>query len=253
MAALVCSHYPGASEDQEDLELVKKLREIVYRHRRYGYRPTWVHLQPPGWRGRRKRIRRLWRKLGLCVPRWSPRKRLRKRASLPLRARRLNHVWTYDFIGDARVNRRASKIPPIMDEFRRESEANAEERHMSAAGVTQALGATFSERGAPEYLWDDNGPGFIRQSVREWLSELGTETRCIDPGSPWHNAFGEGLSDKLPGECLKREGFETVAEARGLIGRSLREYNEGVDVVLHCQITTYGNGFYICDKKVLSL
>src|SRR5690606_34315786 len=48
--------------------LVKRMRELVRRHPRYGYRRIWTLLRAEGWRVNRKRIWRLWRREGLKVP-----------------------------------------------------------------------------------------------------------------------------------------------------------------------------------------
>lgn len=48
----------------------------------------------------------------------------------------------------------------------------------------------------------------------------------IKPGSPWENAYIESFHDKLRDECLNREVFGSLAEARVVIEQWRREYNE---------------------------
>jgi transposase InsO family protein len=70
-----------------------------------------------------KRVQRLWRQEGLRVPR-RPRKRQRLGSSeggtQRLRAERVKHVWSYDFIFDQTEDGRRLKWLPICDEFSRE-------------------------------------------------------------------------------------------------------------------------------------
>src|SRR5207253_552042 len=56
-----------AARDQE-ATLVKRIREVVGKHPRYGYRRVWALLRAEGWRVNRKRVYRLWRPQGLKVP-----------------------------------------------------------------------------------------------------------------------------------------------------------------------------------------
>ncbi len=225
LAGIARSHYHDAADNREDPRLVKELQEIAYKHKRYEYRRAWALLRRAGWRVNRKRVRRLWRKLGLSLPRRS-RKRRKKGGFVPLRALGPNHVWTYDFVHDSTSDGRRPKILTIVDEFTRESKAIAVDRRMPAARVIDVLAATFAEGDTPEYLRSDNGSEFIARAVKEWLSQRGTKTRYIDPGSPWQNPFGESFHDKLRAECLDLEDFETVAEAKVLIGRWRKEYSE---------------------------
>jgi putative transposase len=48
----------------------------------------------------------------------------------------------------------------------------------------------------------------------------------IEPGSPWENGYVESFNGKLRDECLNRELFSTLMEAKDLIEPWRREYNE---------------------------
>ena len=48
----------------------------------------------------------------------------------------------------------------------------------------------------------------------------------IEPGSPWENGYVESFNGKFRDECLNREIFDTVLEAKVLIERWRREYNQ---------------------------
>lgn len=80
--------------------------------------------------------------------------------------------------------------------------------------------------GAPEHLRSDNGPEFIAYAIQDWLKTRQIKTIYIKPGSPWENGHIESFHDKLRDECLNRELFGTLAEARVILESWRVEYNE---------------------------
>lgn len=84
----------------------------------------------------------------------------------------------------------------------------------------------FCARGVPEYVRLDNGSEFANRLIRSWLAELGTKTLFIEPGSPLENGFIESFNGKLRDELLNREIFYNIEEAKVLIERWRKEYNQ---------------------------
>ncbi len=82
------------------------------------------------------------------------------------------------------------------------------------------------QRGTPAYLRSDNGPEFVAKAVREWLPKVGVRTLYIEPGSPWENGYLESFNGKLRDELLAREVFDTLLEAKVLVARWRRHYNQ---------------------------
>ena len=76
------------------------------------------------------------------------------------------------------------------------------------------LEAAIARYGAPEHLRSDNGPEFIANAIVDWLAEQSIKTIYITPGSPWENGHIESFHDKLRDECLNRELFGSLLEAR---------------------------------------
>ena len=87
------------------------------------------------------------------------------------------------------------------------------------------LGNAVMEHGAPQYLRSDNGPEFIARKVQAWLAGQKIRTLYIDPGSPWQNGYVESFHGRFRDECLNREHFFTMTEARVVIGDYRDEYN----------------------------
>ena len=175
-----------------------------------------------------KRVQRRWRQEGLKVPR-----RQRKRQRLGsseggtqrLRAERVNHVWSYDFIFDQTEDGRRLKWLPICDEFSRELVALEVERRMESKDVIRILDEAVMARGCvPEFIRSDNGPEFVALAVQEWIARRGFKTLYIKPGSPWQNASSESFNSRFRDEFLNREAFASVLEAK-VLGKQHRHWH----------------------------
>ena len=208
-------------------ELALRLRAIARKHPRYGYRRAHalVCRDVPGVNV--KRVHRLWRQDHLSVPCRRPRRRRADRKEVRLlEATRPNQVWSYDFVHDACANGQRLKILTVTDEFTRESLAMEVATRLHARGVIEVLERLVAQRGAPLALRSDNGPEFVAKAVQHWLGARQVQTAYIAPGSPWQNGYGESFNGRLRDECLNLEWFHNVAEARVVIERWRRQYNE---------------------------
>jgi len=65
----------------------------------------------------------------------------------------------------------------------------------------------------------------VARNLQNWLAEKQIKTLYIEPGSPWQNGYVESFHDKFRRECLARELFYTLSEARVVIGDWRRKYN----------------------------
>jgi transposase InsO family protein len=88
------------------------------------------------------------------------------------------------------------------------------------------LATAISRYGSPEYLRSDNGPEFIAKAIQDWTKEQRISSLYITPGSPWEQAHVESFHDKLRDECLNRELFGSLAEARVILEQWRVEYNQ---------------------------
>ena len=209
-----------------DAALHQRLRDLARRHPRYGYRRAWAMLRREGMAVNLKRVHRVWKDLGLAVPR--PRRRRRRRGGhdpVPVRAERPGHVWTYDFLKDHCENGQVLRILTLVDEFTRECLAIEVGGSLGARRVMAVLERAFGDHGPPEWLRSDNGPEFIALALKTWLAERGARPRYIDPGCPWQNAYGESFNGKLRDECLNLELFANRREAAVIIEAWRHSYN----------------------------
>ena len=206
-----------------------RMVELATQYGRYGYRRVTAILHGEGWKVNPKRVERLWRQEGLKVPSRQPKRRrlwLNDGSCVRLRAARKNHVWSYDFVHERTHDGRAFRLLTILDEYTRECLAIDVKRQMNHQDVLDRLAELFVDRGVPEFIRSDNGSEFTAQAVRDWLQAVGVRTLYIEPGSPWENGYIESFNGKLRDELLNMEIFDTLGEAKVLVERWRRDYNQ---------------------------
>jgi transposase InsO family protein len=112
---------------------------------------------------------------------------------------------------------------PVVDEYTRQCHAILVSRSITAENVIQELERLFALHGSPSHLRSDNGPELVAHAVREYLKSQAVDTRYIEPGAPWQNAYVESFNSKLRDELLDRELFTTTLEAQ-VLGEQYRNY-----------------------------
>jgi putative transposase len=195
---------------------------------RYGYRRITALLRMAGWCTNHKRVERIWRQEGLKVPPRQPKRGrlwLNDGSCIRLRPERPNHVWAYDFVEDRTRDGRKFRMLNVVDEFTRECLVIRVARKLGSAEVIDVLADLFIARGTPVHIRSDNGPEFVANAVKGWISGVGAKTAYIEPGSPWENGYVESFNGKLRDELLNAEVFNTLAEAKVLIEQWRVHYN----------------------------
>jgi putative transposase len=214
LAGLSRSGLRYQAHPQDDNDLRERLPEIGRRHKRYGYRRALALLRRDQLKVNHKRVHRLWKQIGLQCPVRRKRKRSQRPGSVPQEATHPNHVWTYDFVFDTTSDSRTLKFLTLIDEFTQECLAIKVERRLPAKAVIEVLEQVFTKRGMPEYLRSDNGLEFIAKAIRSWLKQRQVQTHCIQPGSPWQNAYGESFHSKFRDECLNDDSSLWLRDLR---------------------------------------
>jgi transposase InsO family protein len=205
----------------KDQKLAGRLLAASPQVPRFGYRrmAAWLDLGEA-------RVRRLWRQLGLNIPRRRPR---RRRCGSDIRlpgAVRPNAVWSYDFVHDQMVDGRSLKLLCVIDEYTRECLAIEVGANLRSQDVVLTLSRLMRLYGKPAYVRSDNGAEFTAAKVMRWLRDASIGPAFIAPGSPWQNGYVESFNGKLRDELLNREWFRSRAEAKVLIERWRQFYNE---------------------------
>lgn len=203
--------------------------ETACNYGRVGYRMVTAMLRNRGILINHKRVERIWREEGLKLPKKQTKKRrlwLNDGSCVRLRAERKNHVWSYDFVEDKTMDGRKVRILNIIDEHTHECLAAIPRRSWRNNDVIEVLSGLMLLRGTPEYLRSDNGTEFTAKKIRAWLENAGVITAYIEPGSPWENGYCESFNARMRDEFLNGELFGNMHEARILLTRWVRYYNE---------------------------
>ena len=113
----------------------------------------------------------------------------------------------------------------VLDAYTGEALAVTVAEKMGSSDILEELYPLLLKRGKPEYLRSDNGPEFISEPFKEWLTKVGIKPINIYPGSPWENGYNERFNGTLRREVLNAEWFATTRQAQTVINQWLRQYN----------------------------
>ena len=210
-----------------DADMRVWLRSYATKHPCHGFRRAWAALRYDERREvNKKKIHRLWREEGLQVKVTSPRKRSGVSSCPPeVIADAPKVVWAIDFHFDSTVDGKAIKIASMLDEHTRESLLNIVERSITAQRLVAELEKVFAAAGGPPMvLRMDNGPEFISAALQQFCDgKVGLS--YIPPGTPWNNGYIESFNNRLRKECLNRNHWNTLMEARVVIGDFKADHN----------------------------
>jgi putative transposase len=174
----------------------------------------------------KKKVHRLWKEEGLQRRVHSPRKRAGV-SSWPaeVAADAPKVVWALDFQFDSTIDGKAIKIASMIDEHTRESLLNIVERSITAERLIAELEQVFTAAGGPPMvLRMDNGSELISQALQSFCAgKVGLS--YIPPGAPWDNGYIESFNNRLRRECLNRNHWTNLLEARVVIDDFKREHN----------------------------
>ena len=142
----------------------------------------------------------------------------------------LQLVWAYDFVSAQTNEGLALRMLVVVDEWTRECLSIDVARKLNSDDLLERLSWLMATRGVPEHIRSDQlkslGPEFTAHVVRDWLAQVGVKTLFIEPGSPWENGCVESFNGKLRDEFLDGEIFYTLREAKIMIEKWRRHYNE---------------------------
>jgi transposase InsO family protein len=212
-------------------ERSRRLREQIVetsrKHPRYGYRRVNALIERDGEVINEKRTQRVRRQEGLQVSkRQRKMKRLGTSTALRQQAQRAHQVWSWDFVHDQTESGSPLRLLTLIDEYTRQCLAIPVAWSIRAVDVIEVVEQAMERHGVPEHIRSDNGTEFIAYRVQDWLEAKKVGTIYIQPGSPWENGHLESFHDKLRDECLNREVFGSLAEAKVVVESWRIEYNQ---------------------------
>jgi putative transposase len=217
-----------AKPRSDEAPLVKRMLQLDRARPRFGYRRIGGLLVPEGWRAGLSRVFRLWQREGLKVPQ---KKRTKRRLGTSAngchrrRAEGPNDVWCWDFIFDRTESGSQLKWLSVIDEYARGCLTLKVDRGITSSDVIDTLAELVAMRGVPKHIRSDNGPEFIANDLRAWLSLVGVSTLYIEPGSPWENGYAGSFHSRFRDECLALEVFDGLRDARAITAAWKDDYN----------------------------
>ena len=185
------------------LELRQRMHEIAQTRIRYGYRRIQIMLRREGWPISRNLVYRLYREEGLALR--SQRQRRRKmivHREARVKPSRPNQVWSLDFVHDQLSGGQKFRILTVVDVYSREGLATEVDYRLRAENVVEVLNRLVRQRGAPKFLFADNGAEFTGHLVDLWAYHHNVRIDFSRPGKPTDNAFIETFNGSLRDECL---------------------------------------------------
>jgi len=201
------------------------MKELANIHRRYGSPRLHILLKKEGLVINHKRTERIYKEQGLAL-----RRKVKKRIPfirIPIPpARRLDEVWSMDFMSDALSTGRRFKILTIVDDFSRISPGILVDRSIPAKKVTYFIDQISLLYGYPERVRTDNGPEFTSAVFHQWAIQRNIQVEHIRPGKPMENSYIESFNGKLRDECLNENWFLSMRNAKEKVEYWRRFYNE---------------------------
>jgi putative transposase len=216
----------AATAADPDADLRAWLRVYATKHPCHGFRRAWAALRhDEGQVINVKKVHRLWCQEGLQRRVHSPRKRAGVSSAPEVIADAPKVVWAIDFQFDSTVDGKAIKIASMVDEHTRESLLHLVERSITGERLVVELEKVFGAAGGPPIvLRMDNGPELVSQALQQFC-ENKVGLSYIPPGTPWNNGYIESFNNRLRKECLNRNHWNTLFEARVVIGDFKDDHN----------------------------
>ena len=218
-------HY-SSKRERRDRHLSAALRVVAREDPSWGYRLAGAYLRLRGWQVNDKRVYRLWRLNGLCLPPYRPRRKIRTGVKLEGLALRRNDVWAWDFVHDRYHDAEPLRCLTVKDEATGYCLAIKTGRHLQSQHVKAVLRELIIRYGIPRTIRSDNGAELLALVLCEELEKYGIKLANIEPGKPWQNGSNESFNGTFRKECLNAEIFGSLTEARVVIEQWRCRYNE---------------------------
>lgn len=213
------------SRRPDDAKLRERMRKLAGKHTRWGHPFLHVKLRGEGLVVNRKRSYRIYREEGLQLPRRRRKREKRARVPLPLPSAP-GQRWSMDFVSDQLESGRQFRVLNVIDDFDRQCLGQWVDTSITGRRVAAFLTALGELHGLPTGIVCDNGPEFRSKALFKWQEATGVRLDYIEKGKPQQNGFVESFNGRFRDECLNEQLFADLEEARVVIHRWRREYNE---------------------------
>ncbi len=214
----------GYTPTKDDGAVEQKLRSLAEQYPTRGFESYYGRIRNQGLKWNRKRVLRIYRKLGLQIRR-KKKQRLPKRSfksiAQPITA---NYQWSMDFMEDSLDGGRRFRTLNIMDDYNRQALCVYVNPSITGKRVVEVLKQLVAIHGYPKRIRVDNGPEFISHVFTDWCKEK-VEIDYIQPGKPVQNAFIERLNRLYREDVLDAYLFENINDVRIKTDQWVADYN----------------------------
>lgn len=225
VAGLTRRSFDYQPKRQPDTSVEQAINKIAEKHPGWGFWKIHHRLRRLQYGFNHKRVWRIYRQMGLNLPR-------RQRRRLPTRLRQpltqptaLNQTWSLDFMSDALRDGRRFRTLNVVDDFNRQALGVEVDYSLPASRVIRLLQRLIEIHGQPVRLRCDNGPEFISSALSEWCEQQGVELCWIQPGKPTQNAYIERFNGTFRREVLDAYLFANLAQVNQVVNEWLEDYN----------------------------
>jgi putative transposase len=121
-----------------------------------------------------------------------------------------------DFMSDSLIDGRSLRTFNVLDDFNREGLAVDVDLSLPSARVIRSLERIIEWRGKPLTIRCDNGPEYIRQTLKNWANQQQIHLLYIQSGKPTQNAYIERFNRTARHEWLDLHLFGSIKQTQQL-------------------------------------
>ncbi len=214
----------------KDLELKKRIEEVLAEHKAYGHKRIAINLGI-----NKKRVLRVMKLFDLSPIR-KIKTPLKKQDLKQIEVRNTNlitdltinypsQIWASDFTYLPYFNNKFLYLATIIDCFTKEIIAwNLSVRH-SAKFIIEALNEAIAIRAAPKIFHSDQGSEYRSEKLENILKNNKIQFSMSKKSSPWENGFQESFYGKFKLELGSPKCYETTGELMEAIALQIYYYN----------------------------
>jgi len=210
---------------KDDSELESKLIELADQLPHRGIDEYFGRLRAQGYSWGRKRVLRVYRKLGLQLRRKRKRRlpsRIKAPLTLPIKS---NITWSMDFMHDVLDNGRKFRVLNVIDDYNREALAVESEHSFPAIKVIDVMERLIEFKGKPDNIRVDNGSEFIARVFKQWCASKQITIQYIQPGKPMQNAYVERFNRHFREDVLDAYIFDHIRDVKQHAENWRQDYN----------------------------
>lgn len=215
----------------KDLELKKKIEEVLVEHKSYGHKRIAIHLGI-----NRKRVLRVMKLFNLSPTR-KPRVPVKIEDLKQEKSKNLNlfkefnlnspsQIWASDFTYLPYFNNKSLYLATIIDCFTKEITGWSLSSKHNSELIENALNDALSKRKKPKILHSDQGSEYNKsEDFTKVLKSNKIKQSMSKKGSPWQNGMQESFYGKFKLELGHPKCYETLGELVEAIAHQIYYYN----------------------------